>query len=147
GQWHHVAGTYDGANLQLYIDGHPRGVPAAHAGAISPMLANSFVAIGSEDGRMICPTCIGTRYFNGQIDEAAIYNRALSPSEILGIYLAGVNGKCPLSPGITVQPPTNQVMTASSIGSVSVVAVGTPTLSYQWYFNNGPLTNGGRFSG
>ena len=94
GVWHHIAGTYDGAKLQLYVDGQPWGNPNYHTGAISPMLANSFVAIGSEDGRTICPDCVSNRYFNGQIDEPSIYNRALSASEILAIYNAGAAGKC-----------------------------------------------------
>ena len=94
GVWHHVAGTYDGTKLQLYIDGQPWGVPNYHTGAISPMLANSFVAIGAEDGRTICPDCVGSRYFNGQIDEPTIYNRALSAAEILNLYTAGSAGKC-----------------------------------------------------
>ena len=78
GQWHHVAGTYDGAKLQLYIDGQPWGVPTPHTGAISPMRSDSFLTVGAEDGRTVCPGCVGSRYFNGLIDEAAIYNRALS---------------------------------------------------------------------
>jgi hypothetical protein len=94
GQWHHVAGTYDGAKLQLFIDGVPRGTPNFHSGAISPMLANSYLAIGSEDGRTICPSCVVSRYFNGQIDEVALYNRALSTNEIAAIYAAGSAGKC-----------------------------------------------------
>jgi hypothetical protein len=89
GVWHHIAGTYDGAKLRLYIDGQPWGNPLSHIGKISPMLANSFVAIGSEDGRTGFPNCIGSRYFNGLIDEASIYNRALSDREISAIYNAG----------------------------------------------------------
>src|SRR5206468_3879528 len=58
GVWHHVAGTYDGAKLQLYIDGQPWGNPTFHTGAVSPMLANSYFSIGSEDGRTICSYCI-----------------------------------------------------------------------------------------
>ena len=36
-QWHHVAATYDGTKLQLYIDGQAAGNPILHSGAISPM--------------------------------------------------------------------------------------------------------------
>ena len=60
---------------------------------LSIALAGSFLTIGAEDGRTICPQCNGTRYFKGQIDEVAIYKRALSTSEIHGIYLAGGAGK------------------------------------------------------
>ncbi|MFO1487815.1 MAG: LamG-like jellyroll fold domain-containing protein [Verrucomicrobiota bacterium] len=117
GAWHHVAGTYDGTKLQLYIDGQPWGSPNYHSGAISPMLANSFVSIGSEDGRTVCSPCIQNRYFNGLIDEPTIYNRALTASEIAAIYTAGSSGKCPptgLVPGnvpviSALQPPVGPV--------------------------------------
>lgn len=82
GQWHHVAATYDGTQLQLFIDGLPWGKPMAHSGRISPMSPESFVAVGSEDGRTASPDCIGNRYFKGQLGKAAIYNRALTPAEI-----------------------------------------------------------------
>jgi hypothetical protein len=86
GEWHHVAGTYDGTKLQLYIDGEPSGNPMRHKGSISPMDSESFVAIGSEDGRLSDPSLVGTRYFRGHIDDVGIFNRALSASEIAAIY-------------------------------------------------------------
>ncbi len=136
GEWHHIAGTYDGAKLQLYLDGQPAGNAVSVTGPISPMLADSFVTIGSEDGRTTCGDCIGTRYFKGLIDEPTIYNRALSGGEIAAIYNAGLSGKCPTSagPAIYVQP-TGQTVTAGTIVSFSVTAGGTPPLSYQWQFN------------
>ena len=104
GQWHHVAGTYDGARLQLYVDGQPWGVPTPHTGAISPMHSDSFLTLGAEDGRAACPACVGSRYFNGLIDEASIYNRALSAAEIQAIYSAGSAGKCPGGTAINRMP-------------------------------------------
>jgi hypothetical protein len=94
GEWHHIAGTYDGTKLQLYVDGQPWGNPRFHSGTILPMLTNSFLTIGSEDGRTTCPFCIGNRYFKGQIDEVEVFNRALTAAEIAAIYGAGVAGKC-----------------------------------------------------
>ena len=82
GEWHHVAGTYDGAKLQLYIDGKPWGNPMPDTGTIRPMLPQSFISVGSEDGRTTCPECFETRYFKGLIDEVKIYNRALTSFEI-----------------------------------------------------------------
>ena len=100
-QWHHVAGTYDGTKLQLYIDGRLWGNPAFHTGKILPMLPNSFVAIGSEDGRTTAPNCIATRYFNGLIDEVKIFKRALTSSEIQTMCVEENNDE-PLPP-----PPTS----------------------------------------
>jgi hypothetical protein len=47
----------------------------------------------------------GTRDFDGLIDEAAIYNRALSAAEIQAVFNAGTSGKC--KPTATL-PPTGQ---------------------------------------
>jgi hypothetical protein len=136
GEWHHIAGVYDGAKVQLYLDGQALGSPAPVTGQISPMLASSFVAIGSSDGRTTCGTCFGVRRFKGMIDEVDYFNRALSASEIAAVYTAGASGKCvsPTAPYIFVQP-TNQVVTVGANVSLSVVASGTPPLAYQWLFN------------
>ena len=106
------------------------------------MLANSFVAIGSADGRTVCSSeCIGTRYFKGLIDEVDFFNRALSASEIAAIYNAGVAGKCVtlIPPFISVEP-TNQTVISGADVTFSAVAGGTAPLSYQWRFNGTNLT-------
>jgi len=74
GEWCHIAGTYDGTTLKCYLDGVKRdSVPLAGiVGSASSLL------IGSDGWRSD---------WIGAIDEVAIYNRALSPEEIL--YLAG----------------------------------------------------------
>jgi len=91
-QWHHIAGTYDGATIALYIDG-VLAASSAHTGTIS---SNSgFLSIGSEDGRTgTCPACVGTRYYKGLIDEVTVYNRALTATEIQTVFGAGTFGKC-----------------------------------------------------
>jgi Concanavalin A-like lectin/glucanases superfamily len=86
GEWHYIVGTYDGRKLQLYVDGAKSGNPFLTGGNISPMLPDSFISFGSEDGRTCSPDCIGTRYFNGLIDEVKFYNRALSADEIKANY-------------------------------------------------------------
>jgi hypothetical protein len=88
GEWHHVAATYNGNQLRLYLDGQPWGRPVNRSGAIAPMLPESFVSIGSEDGRKTCPECSGNRYFKGLISHVAIYNRALTAKEIHEDYEA-----------------------------------------------------------
>jgi len=93
GQWHHIAATYDSTKLQLYVDGRPWGNPMRETGTIRPMLAGSFVAIGSEDGRTTAPECVGNRYFKGLIDEVAIFNRALSAEEIQALCTEQNNGE------------------------------------------------------
>jgi len=69
--WTHLAATYDGAMLRLYVNG-VQVSSHAQTGAISSS-ANP-VQIGGD-------TIYG-QYFQGRIDEVRIYNRALSQAEI-----------------------------------------------------------------
>jgi hypothetical protein len=77
GDWHHAAGTFDGEQLKIYVDGE-LSVTTDHVGGISPDTYN--VAIGTN-------TQSGGRFSESIVDEAKIYSRALSEGEIL--YLAG----------------------------------------------------------
>jgi hypothetical protein len=69
--WTHLAATYDGTTLRLYINGTQVGTRAA----AGPLLTSSGVLRLGGNG-------IWGEYFKGRLDEIRIYNRALSPSEI-----------------------------------------------------------------
>jgi beta-galactosidase len=78
GVWHHVAGTYDGIQLKLYIDGALRSV----SDYIGYIASNQYaVNIGRNS-----EADDGTRFYEGAIDDVRIYTRALSSAEIA--YLA-----------------------------------------------------------
>jgi sugar lactone lactonase YvrE len=134
GQWHHLAATYNGTMLQMYLDGQPWGNPVAAFGNVSPMQGGSFFNLGSENGRSCA--CTG-RYYHGLLDEADVFSRALSPSEIQAIYNAGGLGKCIPPPVITSQPQ-GEAVSVGGTASFSVGAGGGQPLSYQWQVN---LTN------
>ncbi|PZQ23763.1 MAG: hypothetical protein DI569_03340 [Sphingopyxis macrogoltabida] len=70
-QWTHVAATYDGAVLRLYLDGE-LAAEQAYAGAIVHSLAP--LAIGAAPQ--------GDYRWNGVIDEARVWNVARSASDI-----------------------------------------------------------------
>ena len=74
GTWHHVAGTYDGANVKIYIDG-----VLNNSTTTSDNFPNTSYAI--EIVRRP-----NGYYFAGVIDEVRIYNRSLSSSEIQQMY-------------------------------------------------------------
>ena len=69
--WSHVAATYDGTNVRLYVNG---------------VLAGALVAGGelpaTDDPLRIGGNLIWGEYFAGRIDEVRVYNRALSAGEI-----------------------------------------------------------------
>ena len=84
GQWHHLAGTYDGTRVKFYVDGQLK-TTTDHAGHIDASTANLNIGRVS-DWPGNC--------FPGTIDNARIYNRALSNDEIAGI--AGVVRPTPI---------------------------------------------------
>jgi len=83
GFWHHVAGSYDGSKLLLWIDGALAGNVAA-TGAIPTTADNLFIATKNN----AAPAGNGD-YFNGTIDDVRIYSRALTNADVA--FLAGVN--------------------------------------------------------
>ena len=50
-------------------------------------------------------------------------------------------------PAILAQPPAGRTYFSGDTALLSVTAGGTPTLSYQWYKDDSPLSNDGRISG
>ncbi len=76
GEWTHVAGTFDGSTINVYING---------------VLSTSTPFSGSLYNNTVDPLLIGAvdgggssrRHFDGSIDEVRIYNRALCADEIL----------------------------------------------------------------
>lgn len=71
GSWHHVAMTYDGSTLRLFVDGVQQGT-AAFVGRLADA-PNVGLTIGN--GGDSTP-------FTGDIDEVAIYDHAVSPTAI-----------------------------------------------------------------
>jgi hypothetical protein len=78
--WYHVAGTYDGDSIKVYINGVRQSALYMPSGMI-PGLAYPI-----RIGRLSDPSQSQTRYWTGQIDEVRIWNRALTPTEILDRY-------------------------------------------------------------
>jgi beta-galactosidase len=72
GNWHHIAGTYDGSTLRIYIDGVEENT-ASHSGSIQTNAYPVNIGRNSE---------ITGRRFNGVIDKARIYNQKLEVSQL-----------------------------------------------------------------
>lgn len=81
-QWHHVAGTYDGSALKLYIDGQPAGSAVYNGSVAESPYPLKIGASGYDDSRL----------FDGRIDNVRIWNRALSADEIRSAVNAARTG-------------------------------------------------------
>jgi hypothetical protein len=81
----------------------------------------------------------GTRNFKGDIDEVAIFNRALSSSELTGLYTTATG--TPLAPAIQLQPQATGVY-SNDTAELTVIADGSGPISYQWQLNGVNVTNG-----
>ena len=78
GRWTHVAGTFDGKIMRLYVDGQERG-SMGRPGPINP--TGFRLCLGSyEPGHRA--------HFKGLLDEVRLYNRALSTAEVGALYRA-----------------------------------------------------------
>lgn len=135
GVFQHVALTYDKASgvATLYCNGAV--VAQETLGSFTPKTWQNL-HLGR---RPLVPG--GIRYtFIGLIDEASVYNRALSQSEIAAIYNAGSAGKCPIgtAPAILLQP-VSQDVPVGGMTSFFVGASGSPTLTYQWHNGSGSI--------
>ena len=94
--WTHLAETYDGSSVRLYVNGTLVSTTAA-AGSLAS--STSPLRIGGNS--------IWGEYFSGLIDEVRVYNRALSAAEI------AQDMTTPISPTDTQAPSAPSNLSAS----------------------------------
>lgn len=96
GGWHHVAGTFDGSTLRLFIDGKPVGAPTSFASPIG----YAGMSAGTYFGRFVGDCDLA---FSGDLDLVRLWPRALSPEEVAQ-RAAGELGSLPPAPGAALTP-------------------------------------------
>jgi hypothetical protein len=102
--WTHLAATYDGANMRLYVNGSLAGT-AARTGSVN--VSANPLRIGGNN--------VWGEWFNGRIDEVRVYSRALAAGEIQS------DMNTPVGAPDTQAPTAPASLTAT--GSVSSVAL------------------------
>lgn len=75
GNWHNIIGVYNTTHILIYVDGQLRNTTASTENIVN--LGTDLNAGGWG---------AGVNYFNGTIDEIAIWNRSLTAAEITNIY-------------------------------------------------------------
>ena len=80
--WSMLAGTYDGANIRLYVNG-ALAATTASAGAVLGAATNGQIGIGQ------LPLAAGGTWHYGAVGEASVWSSVLSASAIAQLYTAG----------------------------------------------------------
>jgi PKD repeat protein len=155
-QWHHVVATLGSGGMQLFVDGKAAGTSTGTTSAWpfdgywrigGDNLANwpywpSWPATPATPTSPAEPAGSASPYFNGQIDDVAIYPAALSLSRIRAHYLAsGRTVDAPPAPPVAAFTSTVSGLTAAVDGSTSSDANG-PIASYSWTFGDGDTGTG-----
>ena len=124
-RWQHVFVVFDGSTLKLYLDGVEEG--SADCG---------FVGIDAAAWQDPESTFLGAfdssdtqGEINAALDEIAMFNRGLSPAEVLDIYTNGVDAGPTGDPDPIDDPPilSNGVPAGNLPSGTSVVVLGLST--------------------
>ncbi|MHB1484855.1 MAG: LamG domain-containing protein [Saccharofermentanales bacterium] len=76
--WYHIAATYDGSYVKIYINGSLQGTGEQ---AISGSIVRYALPL-----RLGYPTSASFSYFNGKIDEVRIYDNSLDSTGVQSLY-------------------------------------------------------------
>lgn len=85
--WYHVAAVGTGAGINIYTNG----VLAATAAASTTSYGSSGDTFNIGGGGIFDTLAVNGNFFNGLIDEVAVFHRALAAGEVLALYRAGTN--------------------------------------------------------
>jgi len=84
-RWVHVALITDSSNnMTFYVDGIPYGTSTFTGSFVDPGIQMAIGAVRNDSGNW-------NSYFNGELDEIAIWSRALHVNELKQIYRRGTN--------------------------------------------------------
>lgn len=93
GNWFHLAVTFNGTNARFYVNGTLQDSDDSGSASFS---TDDFYKIGQDD--------LGSRFYDGRIDELGFWTRALTADEVLELYN---NGSALAYPFPTVTPAGN----------------------------------------
>lgn len=139
--WHQVAFTADGAQVRVYVDGQLSGqtpysgniaspdIPYLSIGARLNVDTNSVIGVSPNPGEYSSSPAGATdaEYASFSLDELALWDRALPPSEITALFTAENSGKA-LDTVVLTPPATSSTLHASIAGGQITVTWTSGTL-------------------
>ena len=131
--WAHLAATYDGANVRLYVNGVQVGI-SAQTGTIGTTTTPLWIG--------------GSQYLSGVIDEVRIYNVALTQAQIQADMNTPVGGATPGAGTIQFSAATYSVGENAGTATVTVTRTGgsSGAVSVTFATSNGTATAPGDYT-
>ncbi len=108
GRWYHVAATWDGAEVKIYVNGQLDASPTARTGTIPTDTRALYLG-----GRS------GADYFDGALDEPRVYNYALDQNDINRLYGLMAHWKLDEGSGSTVSDSSGNNYHATRYGGAT----------------------------
>ena len=128
GLWHHVVGVRANKTGRVYVDG------VEENNATNPLVGGVQIICyyarigGGNSGADNCYEGFADQYFfTGQIDDVALFRRAVTAGEVQAIYAAGSSGMCGSTPTPTPTPTATATSTPTATATVIPTATSTPT--------------------
>jgi chitodextrinase len=131
--WTHLAATFDGATVRLYVNG----VQVASQAQTTPLATTSgTLQIGGDS--------YPDEFFAGRIDEVRIYNRALSAAEIQTDMNTSVGGGTPpppdsIPPTVVLTSPLAGATVSSTITVLANASDNVGVAEVQFLLDGAPL--------
>ena len=114
GNWHQIAGVRSGTGGYIYIDGTLAKSGSGTVQSLNPSIA-TWIGYDERDGNY---------YFNGLLDEVAVFSNALSSATIQGIYQQATN-RLAVYDQLNYTPGANGTLTGTAVQTVTNGGNGT----------------------
>ena len=132
GTWHHVVATLGSNGMAMYLDGRLVG---SRSDATSAQAYSGYWRIGGDN------SWAGAPWFDGRIDEVAVYPTALTAAQVLRHQVVGTTGQTYNEPPSAAFGTTTAGLAVTADGSASADVDGT-VASWSWAFGDGTKATG-----
>lgn len=123
--WVHVAGTYDGTTMRMYVNGQLV-VSNLHSGGM--FYTPDYPVLIGKSERQNDPRGLQSSFFDGKIDEVEVFDCAITQPEIQAIFDADTAGKCKvITVNIDIKPGSDpNSINLGDHGLLPVAILGSP---------------------
>jgi len=122
--WHHIAWVDDRGSVRLYIDGN------LDTANFNYTPAGNFTLNTSTVGALTRAAVQG--FFNGFIDDVALWKRALSAAEVQEVRTSSLVTPIPEFPAAVIVQPVGSTNRVGDRVTFSATAEGNPPIGFQW---------------